>query len=248
MAESEKKILVILPGWGGSQETWKDFQEYIQADFASVLVIDLPCFGSEPCPADVWGVEEYAAFVEKKLKGIGSPDSLILLGHSFGGQVATYLVGTKQNVCNKLILVGAAVFRQRRSAKHFAFYLVAKAGKFFFKLPGFQLIQRQAKKILYRLANAPDYLQTSGVQREIFQKVVRQDVSDLARKISVPTALIWGDRDTYVPLRQGKKLRSYIPQAKFAIIHGGKHGLHHTHKDELRKQILSFVYPNTYAF
>lgn len=248
MAEGEKKILVILPGWGGSRETWKDFQEYIQADFSSVHVVDLPCFGSEPCPAGVWGVEQYAVFVEKQLKDIGPPDAIILLGHSFGGQVATYLVGTKQNVCNKLILVGAAVFRQRRSAKRLVFSLVAKAGKFFFRLPGLRLIQGEAQKMLYRLVNSPDYLKTSGVQREIFQKVTRQDVSDLAHTIPVPTALIWGDHDTYVPLRQGKKLWSYIPQANFAIIHGGKHGLHHTHTDELRKHILSFVYPNTYAF
>ncbi len=246
MAE-DKKTLVILPGWGGSQETWKKFQQCVEPDFQAVYVVDLPCFGNEPCPGAVWGVEEYAAHVERKLQQIAPPSSLVLLGHSFGGQVAAYLTATKPSICDQLILVGAAVFRQKRSIKRLIFASIAKVGKIFFQLPGFRMFHIQAQRLLYRIADSPDYLKTSGVQRQIFQKVIRHDLSSILNKIKVPTLVLWGGHDTYVPLAQGKRLVSYIPDAELATIQGGRHGLHHTHPNELRDHIRSFVNSNTYA-
>ena len=35
-----------------------------QRDF-NVVCIDLPCFGTEPCPTSVWGVEEYSNLVRQ---------------------------------------------------------------------------------------------------------------------------------------------------------------------------------------
>ena len=40
------KTLVILPGWGGNKETWKEFASLASKDF-EVQIIDLPCFGDE---------------------------------------------------------------------------------------------------------------------------------------------------------------------------------------------------------
>ena len=48
--------IIILPGWGGSHETWHDFVTLLAPQVSDVRVIDLPCFGTEPCPKEVWGI------------------------------------------------------------------------------------------------------------------------------------------------------------------------------------------------
>lgn len=219
-----KKLLVILPGWGGSKETWNDFIKLAENDY-DVLCIDLPCFGSEPCPNEVWGVEEYSSFVQKKLQKLGDKE-VILLGHSFGGQIASYLVAHHPGVANQLVLSGAAIMRPRRPVYRALFGMLGEVGKMFFSLPFMKKFRDAARSFLYKIARSPDYAKTSGVQRDIFKKVVRQDVREHLPSISVPTLVVWGQKDTYTPLRYGKKAARLIKGAKLHIVRGGRHGLH----------------------
>ena len=64
---NSKPKLIIVHGWGGSRQTWSDFVSLAESDF-EVEVIELPCFGAEPCPSSIWGVEEYAKFISDKIK------------------------------------------------------------------------------------------------------------------------------------------------------------------------------------
>lgn len=234
------KTLIILPGWGGSHKTWAEFIALAKNEFSQVRVIDLPCFGNEPCPKEVWGIEEYSNYVKQKFESL-KIENVILMGHSFGGQVATYLVAQNPQICEKLILTGAAVIRPKRTLKRLLFGSLAKCGKLVFTLPGIQKIQPLAKKALYRSADSPDYTKTSGIQQDIFKKVIRQDLVHLLPQITVPTAVIWGEKDSYTPLRHGNIIASKIPQAQMHVIIKGTHGLHLTKKSELLERITQFL-------
>lgn len=233
-----KKTLVILPGWGGSHETWKEFMTLAQDDF-TVVCVDLPCFGTEPCPQTVWGIEEYADFVVKKLRKIGHP--VILLGHSFGGQVAAYIAAHHPDVVDKLILSGAAVLRPKNRLRRAVFFAIAKCGKLIFALPIIERFDVLAKKILYRGADSPDYAETSGIKRDIFRKIIRQDLRRLLSHISVPTLLLWGSADAYVAVSAGRKIHTLIKGSVLHIIKDGTHGLHLTHKEKMISHIKTFV-------
>lgn len=233
-----KPQLLIIPGWEGSRSSWQNFINKAENDF-TVFCFDLPCFGSEPCPNEVWGIEEYAEFIRRKAKenNLNKP---ILIGHSFGGQVATYLAATYQNEFNKLILSGAAVFRQTPDIKKIIFYSLAKIGKAVFNLPLLNKLSAFMKKGLYHLANS-DYDRTSGIKREIYKKVINQDMSEPALRITMPTLIVWGERDKYIPLKQGKKIASLIPGAKLEIIKNAGHGLHLKNLDEFYNIICKFL-------
>ena len=172
----EKKTLIILPGWGGSHETWQGFIDLAKEHYKAVC-IDLPCFGGVPCPPTAWGIEEYSEFVRSKLSNVkGQMSKVILLGHSFGGQVATYLAAKHPELVEKLILSGAAVIRPNRPLRRLFFGAVAKTGKLLFRLPFVENYRLWAEKVLYRTADSPDYAKTSGLQREIFKIIIRQDL------------------------------------------------------------------------
>lgn len=234
-----KPQLVILPGWEGSKTSWKNFINLAQNDF-EVYCFDLPCFGEEPCPNQVWGIAEYAEFVRQKIKELHLHKP-ILLGHSFGGQIAVYLAATSPQSLSRLILCGASAIRPKRSLKRSIFNLTAKVGKIFFSLPLIKSLTAPAQKFLYRLADSPDYGKTSGIKREIFKKIIRQDLTKKLKSIKTPTLIVWGTLDSYLPLKTGKKIAELINGSKLEVIAGGKHGLHLQMPERLYGIIKNFL-------
>ncbi|MFH1172914.1 MAG: alpha/beta hydrolase [bacterium] len=240
MANNQKTI-IILPGWGGTKAGWQGFMELFKEDDLKVICFNLPCFGDEPCPKEAWGVEEYADFVKKKIIGLKISGPVVLFGHSFGGQVAAYLAAKESSMFTRLILSGPAVIRPNRSFKRFVFVKLARLGKILIALPVIRNYGKLSRKVLYRLAGSPDYSKTSGIEREIYQKIIRQDLTDLLPKIKIPALIIWGSKDSYVPLRNGRKIVSMMPKARLKIIKGGKHGLHLQQPKNLYKIVKEFL-------
>jgi pimeloyl-ACP methyl ester carboxylesterase len=235
-----KPQLLIIPGWEGSRTSWKNFIDLAHNDF-EVYCYDLPCFGAEPCPNDVWGVEEYAGFIREKIKiaGLVRPT---LLGHSFGGQIAAYLAVNFPLEFSKLILSGAAIFRQTPTVKKIVFGAIAKIGKLIFSLSILKNSSLTAfmKKGLYRLANS-DYNETSGQKREIYKKITNQNIGPMINKINIPTLVIWGENDSYVSLANGEKIAKLIPGARLEIIKRAGHGLHLKHLTKFYNLIKEFA-------
>ncbi len=231
--------LVILPGWGGTKETWQQFTDLAKQDF-DVQVINLPCFGDEPCPSEPWGIERYADFVKSKISNIQYP--ITLLAHSFGGQVAAYFASQNPEMIDKLILFAPALFRKRKGLRRILFAIAAKIGKLIFRLPYIEKFDVWAKKVLYKTADSPDYNGTSGIKREIFKKIVRQDLTEYLPKISVPTLLVQGNFDKYVPIEDSEKAAKLIPNAKLEIVQFGRHGMHFQLPKILYKIIYDFAH------
>lgn len=232
-----KQSLVIIPGWGGTRESWQKFIDLAQVDF-DVRFIDMPCFGETPCPETVWGVEDYAEFVKSK---IGDLDRPFLLGHSFGGQVAANLAANNSEMFSKLILSGAAILRPKYTTKRMIFNAIAKTGKLIFSLPLLNRVEPLAKKILYKAADSPDYDKTSGIKREIFKKIIRQSQIEALPKINTPTMVVWGTHDTYVPLSEGRKIARLISGAELEVVQGGKHGLHIQQPENFLEIVKKFL-------
>lgn len=240
----DKPSLVILPGWGGSAATWKPFTN-IASRTLDVTVIDLPCFGDTPCPKDVWGVGEYATFVEKKIRELsdinGQTSKVTLLGHSFGGQVAVRLVADHPELFSGLILVGAAAIRPWHPLRRLFFWCIAKTGKIIFSLPFVEKGSTFARELLYRAVGSRDYSTSSGIKRDIFKKIMRENLRSTLQHIRIPTTVIWGTRDAYIPLRYGKKIARLIPGAKLVTISDGRHGLHLQDPELLYTHIVNFM-------
>lgn len=241
----KKTTLVILPGWGGTRETWQSFIEIASNDY-TVTCLNLPCFGDEPCPPTVWGIQEYSDFVKEKIQSLTqtSPavtEKVILLGHSFGGQVATYVAAHHPELVKKLILSGPAIFRPNKSFHRLVFGGIAKIGKTIFSIPFLEKRSLMAKKLLYRAAHSPDYQATGGIKREIFKKIIREDVSALLPTIHLPTLVLWGKLDAYTPIKYGQKITTLMPDASLCLYPFGKHGLHLQMPEAMFVDVKKFI-------
>ena len=236
----KQKTLIIIPGWGGSHETWAKFMDLARPHFKDVVCIDLPCFGGNACPKTVWGVEQYSEYVKRKLEKMPE-EGRVIVGHSFGGQVSAHLVANNPGICEKYVLYAGAVFRPKRPIRRAFFWVIAKTGKILFRLHVIENIGVWAKKVLYKTAGSPDYSKTSGIQQEIFKKIIRQDLSLELPKIKVPTLIVWGTLDRYVPLKDGKRARQLIAESRLEVVAGAGHGIHLSHGEKLLQIIESFV-------
>ena len=65
-----------------------------------------------------------------------------------------------------------------------------------------------------------DYRAASGIMREILVGVVNTDLRDDAKKIKVPTLLIWGDQDDEAPLNEAKELEKIMVDAALIVLPG----------------------------
>lgn len=202
-----KKNLLILHGWGGSLNEWRAVAEKL-AERNRVTLVDLPGFGVSQKPSGDWGIYEYADWVEEFMKKTGIKEPTVL-GHSFGGRVAIIL-GARRKAA-KLVLVDAAGIE----VKDF------RARAFATLAPMFRRLPQKIKNWF----GSPDY-RTAGNMREIFVKVIGQDLRRHLGEIGCPTLVVWGERDMLLPIWQARVIKEGIKGAVLRIVWGATHWPH----------------------
>lgn len=202
--------IVILHGWGHSAKLWKGFSEKFSKD--KVLVLDLPGFGDEKLVYQDWGVPEYAKWVEDKLKS-KKLDGVVLIGHSFGGKIATQIAIDKPKLVKKMVLIAAPVLRRPSiyTKQKIAFYKLAKM---------------LSPKDLGRLFSNSEYkeAQKNGLG-EIFKKSVEYDRTNQIKKLKMPVLLIWGNNDKTAPVKIAKEMQSLFTNSSLEIVKDADHNL-----------------------
>ena len=228
--------LLMFHGWGDNLHTFDAIVQELSG--YRIVRLDLPGFGRSERAEETWGVIEYARFVESFIKKIQiEPHTLI--GHSFGGRVVIKGVGTDIFSPQKIVLIASAGIARKRTLKSFVLRMFARLGKMFTLIPPFSAYRTQIRKNLYA-ALGSDYF-ASGSMRDVFLKVVREDLLEFARRIRVPTLLIWGMQDNQTPLSDGEKIRDAIRQSEMEVIQGATHFVHQEKPQEVAALIREFI-------
>lgn len=228
----EGKPLLVLHGWGSRSERWQKVAEILSQKGFKVIVPDLPGFGESQKPDFIWGLDEYCSFVNEFAKSLNL-NQFYLVGHSFGGSLAVKYALKFPARVEKLFLVGAACIRRKSLKKSLL--------RFLSKLFRFLRNNTLIKKAFYKFIVKSDYLQTQGIMRDIYLKIIKQDLSSELEKISIPTIIIWGEKDNVMPLKFGKLINNKIKDSKLIIISGGYHDLEIKMPEELTNVILNGV-------
>src|SRR3989344_2887950 len=170
MRGDSPNVVFILHGWGGSLASWAKVQELLSQHEFRVIALDLPGFGKSESPKEIWGVEEYAKFVLEFAESIGLK-KFVLLGHSFGGQLATYIAAHHPEKLEKLILVSPAAIRRQPGTKIKILGCVAKIGNSFISLIPIVSLRELTRKVFYKIIRRRDYGRAQGIMRDILRKV-----------------------------------------------------------------------------
>jgi pimeloyl-ACP methyl ester carboxylesterase len=62
------------------------------------------------------------------------------------------------------------------------------------------------------------------------------------QRLGMPALIVWGDRDTVIPLQEGEYLQSILPDAELVVMKGVNHIPHLEDIDTLMEIVLGFLY------
>jgi len=184
--------MIFLHGWGSHKNLMKHAFSAHLKQFRHIY-IDMPGFGNSTCNMTLT-TEDYATILESFLSMIEA-DKTIVLGHSFGGKVATLLNP------DLLVLVGSAGI------------LVPKPLKIRLKIALFKLLKFSGLTSLRRFFVAPDAQGLSQPMYETFKQVVNEDFTDKFRAFTGKALLCFGHQDTATPLWTAYKIAELIPES-----------------------------------
>jgi pimeloyl-ACP methyl ester carboxylesterase len=185
--------VVWLHGWGRTHQDFAAAAHALAGDGIASVALDLPGFGASPLPNVRGGAQLYADLVTTVLEGLGV-DRVTLVGHSFGGRIATVLAATSPDLVHSLVLTGAPLLRRAATARPARRYQVVR----WLHAQG---LLRDATMETYRQRyGSADYRAASGLLRDILVTTVNESYEQELPLVQAPTALVWGRDDHDVPL------------------------------------------------
>lgn len=205
--------VVFIHGWMHDASTWKHAKDYFQNN--TLHILELPGFGNTPAEGVDWGVREYAQWTTKQLRDIERP--FVLVGHSLGGRIASYMAGTGAltSLCKGVVLYASpSIYRP-------SFFVLA------------QSTFASLLKTLGLSRFLPDWLKPADTQDAdvrgmgaSFRSIVAFDQTTILSRITVPVTLLWGSADESVPLSIAQEMQKLIPRSTLHVIDDVGHNAH----------------------
>ena len=202
--------VVLLHGWGQNIAMMKPIGDRLQKNHR-ITILDFPGFGESEEPKTALTVYDYCEILEELLKKL-KVKKPVIMGHSFGGRIA--IIYASRNEVEKVVLFGSPCIRKEVKPS-----LKLRMLKSLKKIPGINKLEVFAKNHM----GSRDYKNASEIMKKILVNVVNEDLSECAKKINVPTLLIWGDRDTEAPVEDAKELEKIIPDAGLIVLPNSTH-------------------------
>ena len=257
-SERGSSALLFLHGWRSEGTIWFPIiPALLEKTSCDIYTLDLPGFGKSQTPPPSFSLDDYReiikAFVEKlglTLRSSTEAHSksnaeglarVILVGHSFGGRIAIKLASgacfevEPQNIVWGLVLVDSAGVRIENTNPE-AKKLIAKIVKPFFRLP---LISR-LRKPLYRAIGSEDYLATPEL-REVFVRVINEDLRPLLSGIKAKTLIVWGENDDITPIEAAEIMQKEIPRAELVVLPDAGHFSFLDQKEKFVEILIKFL-------
>ncbi|RLC35456.1 hypothetical protein DRH14_01000 [Candidatus Shapirobacteria bacterium] len=217
-----KQNIVFLHGWQQNKNSFNQLIPFLYGKH-NIYSIDLPGFGNTPINEKLKNSFDYANHIYlwlRKNKKIKQP---IVIGHSFGGKIASIIASQNPTYIKKLILIAPAGIVKQKTL-----YKLYKYVPSFFKQKTFNLIASR------------DYKQ-SGNLLYLFKNIVKENLTKIFRAIKTPTLIIWGDKDKELPVKQAFVIHKLISHSRLKIIKNGNHFPFWKQPQKVSKLIKTFI-------
>jgi pimeloyl-ACP methyl ester carboxylesterase len=184
--------VIFLHGWARrGQDFAACARELADRGIASVA-LDLPGFGSSPLPTVAGGARSYAHQLIPALRTMGSTP-FVLVGHSFGGTIATVIAANEPSLVRAVVLTGAPVLRASATIRPPWRYRVIRY------LHARGVLSEQKMEAARQRYGSPDYRAASGPLRDILVASVNESYEAELALVRAPVAMLWGELDRDVP-------------------------------------------------
>jgi pimeloyl-ACP methyl ester carboxylesterase len=251
--------VVLVHGMLNSSSHWQDVALQLAADH-TVVAPDLIGHGDSAAPRGDYSLGAHAASIRDLLAAIGI-DRATVVGHSLGGGVAMQFFYQFPQRVERLVLVssgglGHEVSPLLRSAAlpgvGAALSMIRPRLLAAMRDAGGHLRERGVRGgvHLQAIARALRPLENADA-RAAFLHTLRSVIDVHGQRVSatdrlyllesIPTMIVWGERDNTIPLRHGLLAHEAIPDSVWRTLPGAAHFPHLEEPDALARVLAEFI-------
>jgi pimeloyl-ACP methyl ester carboxylesterase len=262
--DADDPPVLLLHGWGGSTFTWRDTIPALEAAGYRVIAFDRPPYGLSVKTGELpLGLTAQAEFTAALMDEIGIERAAVV-GHSMGGGVIAYFAQLYPERVERLVFVDGAVrisedgtgnrwsalgsLSQFQPIDWWA-RVIARA---FVRPDSFGGMQRTA---YYQQEIVTDEV-VAGYGRQLqvenwdvpllrvltptFSSDVPLTPTDI-EAIIMPSLIMWGAHDTWVPMEVGERVRDLLPNDQWITYTESGHMPMEEQPDQFNADLIAFL-------
>lgn len=198
---NQERVILFLHGWGSNKEIMKQAFSNKLKSFKHIY-IDMPGFGRS-LNDNILTTNDYKNIINLFLEILNiNKTDISILGHSFGGKVATLLEPKNLILCSSAGILEPKPFFIRLKiilSKIFKFFGIGQLTKYF---------------------RSKDVDKMSQNMYETFKNVVDEDFTNIFKNVKSNCLIFWGEQDSATSINSGKIINNLIKTSYFVAYQG----------------------------
>lgn len=247
----DTKVFVLIHGFLSSCFSFRRLIPFLVQDHI-VLVIDLPPFGKSGKHLKfTYSYDNYANVVISLVNHL-KMENIYLVGHSMGGQISLYVAKKQPQLVKKAILLCSSGYLGKAN-QHLVF---SSYVPFFHLYVKYAITKQGIMNSLLDVVHNQNLIDEEMIngysepflKNEIYKaltKMIRDREGDLSstdlNTISIPTLLLWGEKDKVVPLDIGKRLHQDIKDSVLFTFPDAGHLIPEEIPEHIYEKIANFI-------
>lgn len=247
--------VILIHGIAASLHDWDDLIPELSQRGYACYALDLLGHGDSPkLNSRAYQMDWLLHHFSSWMKSLHLTEPAILIGHSLGGYIALDYARRVSAWTRGLVLINPLyslsqlppLLRRTYRRPHLSSYIVGKTPPWLFRLivEMSSMVMGHSTGALHslperiRAQTALDYARTSpGVYGVINNDI---ELNEKLHTISMPSLVVWGDRDQTLAPSSFSKLVNQMPRAVGKTIRAG-HVPHQSHAGEFNPLVLDFL-------
>lgn len=221
-----KVDLYIIHGWTYTVEPWKTTLALMAKNGINVKMLHVP--GLTEKSDKVFTIDDYVKWADQAI-----PDGAIALGHSNGGRILLNLCAKKPEKLKYLVLLDAAGVYEPSIKKQLV-EKIAKIGKPLKKIP-------VVNKAFHKITGTTDYSHAPENMKQTLVNMLESDKFLDISKVTTPTYVLWGKKDTTTPPRQATVMYEKLPNAELKFYAKWTHAPYISDPEGLAKALMALM-------
>jgi pimeloyl-ACP methyl ester carboxylesterase len=252
--------VVLIHGMLNSSSHWQSVAMELARDH-TVIAPDLIGHGDSAAPRGDYSLGAHAASIRDLLAAIGI-DRASIVGHSLGGGVAMQFFYQFPQRVERLVLISSGGLGREVSPMLRTAALPGVSALLSLTiqprvLTGLAVVGRRLREralaggvYLQAIARALRPLETAGA-RQAFLQTLRSVIDTRGQRVSatdrlylletMPTMIVWGERDNTIPLAHGRLAHEAIPNSLFSTLPDVAHFPHLEDPKGLSQLLREFI-------
>tara|TARA_B110000438_G_scaffold27338_1_gene26230 strand:- start:4441 stop:5364 length:924 start_codon:yes stop_codon:yes gene_type:complete len=253
--EGKGQVIVLLHGTGASLHTWDKWADELKNKYR-VIRLDLPAYGlTGPHPDNKYSISNYSKFLHSFVNKLELSD-FILSGNSLGASISWHYASVYQDKVKLLSLLSPGGFINKDQESPLVIRLarapvIRKILRYV--TPRF-FIKNTLKEVYYDNNKLTDQkidtyrnmiLRENNREAFISRSLSNpKDYTDRLKLISIPTQIIWGNEDTWIPVSNAKFFEAEIQNIRIDIMDETGHIPMEERPQESLDLLLDFIISN----